>query len=94
MIQKIKQFVNESNAAKLTQLENEAIDTLNDFDGYANVSGLDLKAQQSIITHMGVDDDGAIHYFAGDMENDDNAEEIFPTDEEKIAILSFFIKNI
>lgn len=94
MIQKFEQVVNESNAVRLTQLENEAIDTLNDFDGYANVSGLDLKAQQSIITHMGVDEDGDIHYFAGDMENDDNAEEIFPTDEEKIAILSFFIKNI
>lgn len=94
MIQKFEQVVNESNAVRLTQLENEAIDSLNDFDGYANVSGLDLKAQKSTITHMGVDDDGAIHYFAGDMENDDNAEEIFPTDEEKIAILSFFVKNM
>lgn len=94
MIQRSDKFVNESNAAKLTQLENEAIDTLNDFDGYVNVSDFDLKAQQSIITHIGVDEDGDIRYFAGDMENDDNAEEIFPTDEEKIDVLSFFVKNM
>jgi hypothetical protein len=92
MIQKFEQFVNESNMAKLAELEQEAIEILDEFDGYYNVSDWELKAQRSLITHIGVDEDGVIHYFAGDIENDKHAEEILPTDDEKIYLLSEFVK--
>ena len=38
--------------------------------------------------------DGTTHYVAGDMENDKHAEEINPTDEEKVSVLSDFIKYV
>ena len=78
--------------AQLTELEQEAIEILDEFDGYYNVTDFELTAQRSLITHIGVDEDGVIHYFAGDIENDENAEEILPTDDEKISLLSDFVK--
>ena len=92
MIQKFEQFVNESNMAQLAELEKEVIEILDEFDGYYNLTDWELTAQGSLITHIGVDEDGAIHYFAGDIENDKHAEEILPTDEEKINLLSEFVK--
>lgn len=76
----------------IQKLEQEAIEILDEFDGYYNVSDWELKAQHSLITHIGVDEDGVIHYFAGDIENDKHAEEILPTDDEKIYLLSEFIR--
>ena len=92
MIQKFEQFVNESNISQLAELEQEVIEILDEFDGYYNVTDLELTAQGNLITHIGVDEDGAIHYFAGDIENDKHAEEILPTDNEKIYLLSEFIR--
>jgi hypothetical protein len=92
MIQKFEQFVNESNMARLTELEQEAIEILGEVDGYYNVTDFELTAQRSLITHIAVDDDNVIHYFAGDIEDDKHAEEILPTDDEKIRLLSEFVK--
>lgn len=92
MIKKFEQFVNESNMAQLAELEQEAIEILDEFDGYYNVTDFELTAQRSLITHISVDEKGVIHYFAGDIENDENAEEILPTDDEKISLLSNFVK--
>ena len=76
----------------IQKLEQEAIEILDEFDGYYNLTDWELTAQHSLITHIGVDKDGVIHYFSGDIENDKHAEEILPTDDEKIYLLSEFVK--
>jgi hypothetical protein len=77
----------------IQDLENEVLEILDEFDGEYVVTDFELKAQKSLITNI-VNIDGTIHYFAGDMENDKHAEEIFPTDEEKVSVLSDFIKYV
>jgi hypothetical protein len=77
----------------IQDLENEVLEILNEFDGEYVVTDFDLKAQKSLITNI-VNIDGTIHYFAGDMVNDKHAEEIFSTDEEKVSVLSDFIKYV
>jgi uncharacterized protein YqhQ len=77
----------------LQDLENKVLEILDEFDGECVVTGFNLKAQKSLITNI-VNIDGTIHYFSGDMENDKQAEEIFPTDEEKVSVLSDFVKFV
>ena len=61
----------------------EIIVILNEYDGLLNVADFELVVQGCQLTHIWYDEeDGSIRYFAGDMVEDDNAEELFPTKEE------------
>lgn len=77
----------------LQDLENKVLEILDEFDGEYVVTDFELEAQKSLITNI-VNIDGKICYFSGDMENDKHAEEILPTDEEKVSVLSEFIKYV
>ena len=47
------------------------------------VPDLDIKVQGNLLTHIMYNEDSDIlQFFAGDLEEDDYVEEVFPTDEE------------
>jgi hypothetical protein len=61
----------------------EIIEILKEYDNLLVITDYDLVIQGCQLTHIWYDEeDGSIRYFAGDMVEDDNAEELFPTKEE------------
>lgn len=53
------------------------------YDGSLIVPDLDIKVQGNLLTHIMYNEDSDIlQFFAGDLEEDDYVEEVFPTDEE------------
>ena len=59
------------------------IDILNEYDGLLEVIDFNLVVQGCLLTHIYYNEESdKIQYFAGDIVEDDYAEELFPTDEE------------
>ena len=59
------------------------IDILNEYDGLLEVIDFNLVVQGCLLTHICYNEESdKIQYFAGDIVEDDYAEELFPTDEE------------
>lgn len=53
------------------------------YDGSLIVPDLDIKVQGNLLTHIMYNEDSDIlQFFAGDLEEDDYVEEVFPTEEE------------
>ena len=53
------------------------------YGGSLIVPDLDIKVQGNLLTHIMYNEDSDIlQFFAGDLEEDDYVEEVFPTDEE------------
>ena len=53
------------------------------YGGSLIVPDLDIKVQGNLLTHIMYNEDSDIlQFFNGDMEDDEYAEEVFPTDEE------------
>ena len=53
------------------------------YGGSLIVPDLDIKVQGCLLTHIMYNEDSDIlQFFAGDLEEDDYVEEVFPTDEE------------
>lgn len=53
------------------------------YDGSLIVPDLDIKVQGCLLTHIMYNEDSDIlQFFAGDLEEDDYVEEVFPTEEE------------
>ena len=53
------------------------------YGGSLIVPDLDIKIQGNLLTHIMYNEDSDIlQFFAGDLEEDDYVEEVFPTDEE------------
>lgn len=52
------------------------------YGGSLIVPDLDIKVQGNLLTHIMYNEDSDIlQFFAGDLEEDDYVEEVFPTDE-------------
>lgn len=69
-------------ATKKTKMTN-LIDILNEYEGLLNITDFNLVVQGCQLTHIYYNDEfDKIQYFAGDIVEDDYAEELFPTDEE------------
>jgi hypothetical protein len=61
----------------------EIIEIVKEYDNLLVITDYDLVIQGCQLTHIWYDEeDGSIRYFAGDMVEDDYAEELFPTKEE------------
>ena len=64
------------------------------YDNLISVSDLGIKVQGSLLTHIfyneGTD---TLQFFAGDMVNDKNAEEVFPNEEEMETIYAEITDN-
>lgn len=59
------------------------IDILNEYEGLLEVTDFNLVVQGCLLTHICYNEEyDKIQYFAGDIVEDDYAEELFPTDEE------------
>ena len=53
------------------------------YGGSLIVPDLEIKVQGNLLTHIMYNEDSDIlQFFAGDLEEDDYVEEVFPTDEE------------
>lgn len=69
-------------ATKKTKMAN-LIDILNEYEGLLNITDFNLVVQGCLLTHIWYNEEyDKIQYFAGDIVEDDYAEELFPTDEE------------
>lgn len=69
-------------ATKKTKIAN-LIDILNEYEGLLNITDFNLVVQGCLLTHIWYNEEyDKIQYFAGDIVEDDYAEELFPTDEE------------
>ena len=69
-------------ATKKTKITN-LIDILNEYEGLLNITDFNLVVQGCLLTHIWYNEEyDKIQYFAGDIVEDDYAEELFPTDEE------------
>lgn len=69
-------------ATKMTKMAN-LIDILDEYDGLLNVADFELVVQGCHLTYICYNEESdAIQYFAGDIVEDDYAEELFPTDDE------------
>lgn len=64
------------------------------YDNLISVPDLGIKVQGSLLTHIfyneGTD---TLQFFAGDMVNDKNAEEVFPNEEEMETIYAEITDN-
>lgn len=59
------------------------IDILNEYEGLLNIIDLNLVVQDCLLTHIYYNEDfETIHFFAGNVVDDEYSEELFPTDEE------------
>lgn len=75
---------------KMTKL----IGILNEYDGLLNVADFELVVQGCQLTHILYNEESdKIQYFAGDIEEDDYAEELFPTDEEFNEIYDLVVED-
>jgi hypothetical protein len=69
-------------STKKTKMAN-LIDILNEYEGLLNITDFNLVVQGCLLTHIWYNEEfDKIQYFAGDIVEDDYAEELFPTDEE------------
>lgn len=69
-------------ATKKTKMAN-LIDILNEYEGLLNITDFNLVVQGCLLTYICYNEEyDKIQYFAGDIVEDDYAEELFPTDEE------------
>ena len=70
------------------------ISIVEDYGGLIVVSDLGIKAQGSLLTHIFYNEDtDTLQFFAGDMVNDKNAEEVFPNEEEMETIYAEITDN-
>lgn len=69
-------------ATKETKMTN-LIDILNEYEGLLNIINFNLVVQGCLLTHIYYNEDfETIHFFAGNIVDDEYAEELFPTDDE------------
>lgn len=69
-------------ATKKTKMTN-LIDILNEYEGLLNIIDFNLVVQDCLLTHIYYNEDfETIHFFAGNVVDDEYSEELFPTDEE------------
>ena len=70
------------------------ISIVEDYDGLIVVSDLGIKVQGSLLTHIFYNESyDRLQFFAGDMVNDKNAEEVFPNEEEMETIYAEIADN-
>lgn len=70
------------------------INIVDEYDGSIIVTDLDIKVQGNLLTHIMYNEDSDIlQFFAGDMEEDEYAEEVFPTEEEMETIYEEVTNN-
>lgn len=70
------------------------INIVDEYDGSIIVTDLDIKVQGNLLTHIMYNEDSNIlQFFAGDMEEDEYAEEVFPTEEEMETIYEEITDN-
>ena len=70
------------------------ISIVEDYGGLIVVSDLGIKVQGSLLTHIFYTEEyDTLQFFAGDMVNDKNAEEVFPNEEEMEAIYTEITDN-
>ena len=70
------------------------ISIVEDYGGLIVVSDLGIKVQGSLLTHIFYNEDtDTLQFFAGDIVNDKNAEEVFPNEEEMEAIYTEITDN-
>ena len=64
------------------------------YGGSLIVPDLDIKVQGNLLTHIMYNEESDIlQFFAGDLEEDDYVEEVFPTDEKLEEILKKVTDN-
>lgn len=64
------------------------------YGGSLIVPDLDIKIRNSLLTHIMYNEDSDIlQFFAGDLEEDDYVEEVFPTEEELEKIFAQVTDN-
>ena len=64
------------------------------YGGSLIVPDLDIKVQGNLLTHIMYNEDSDIlQFFAGDLEEDDYVEEVFPTEEELEEIFAQVTDN-
>lgn len=69
-------------ATKKTKMTN-LIDILNEYEGLLNIIDFNLVVQNCLLTHIYYNEDfETVHFFAGNVVDDEYSEELFPTDEE------------
>ena len=70
------------------------ISIVEDYGGLIVVSDLGIKVQGSLLTHIFYKEEyGTLQFFAGDMVNDKDAEEVFPNEEEMETIYAEIADN-
>ena len=70
------------------------ISIVEDYGGLIVVSDLGIKVQGSLLTHIFYKEEyDTLQFFAGDMVNDKDAEEVFPNEEEMETIFAVIIDN-
>lgn len=64
------------------------------YGGSIIVADLDIVVRNSVLTHIFYNEDADIlQFFAGDMEDDEYVEEVFPTEEEMETIYAEITDN-
>ena len=70
------------------------INIVEDYGGLIVVSDLGIKVQGSLLTHIFYKEEyDTLQFFAGDIVNDKNAEEVFPNEEEMETIYAEIADN-
>ena len=70
------------------------ISIVEDYGGLIVVSDLGIKVQGSLLTHIFYKEEyDTLQFFADDMVNDKNAEEVFPNEEEMETIYAEITGN-
>lgn len=70
------------------------ISIVEDYGGLIVVSDLGIKVQGSLLTHIFYKEEyDTLQFFAGDMVNDKDAEEVFPNEEEMETIFAEITDN-
>ena len=70
------------------------ISIVEDYGGLIVVSDLGIKVQGSLLTHIFYKEEyDTLQFFAGDMVNDKDAEEVFPNEEEMETIYTEIADN-
>ena len=64
---------------------------LTDFDNSIIITDLNLVVQGSIVDEVLLDENNELHFYSGDMLNDDNAVELLPNPTELDKILTSII---
>ena len=73
---------------------NNLISIVEDYGGLIVASDLGIKVQGSLLTHIFYKEEyDALQFFAGDMANDKDAEEVFPNEEEMETIYAEITDN-